>query len=655
MLDNSLCFKNYLILKKSVCRINKKFFYLPHYRQNGELLHDLLNSCIAFANSTTSPSGQACKEVILEFPHQVIVRPSYSQRKGSWMLVRKITDVTPMSEFHDSSIAETFFDYYKNRYGINIADREQKLICLRGIPNHNSMLKKLHKILNLTSKSKISPHFVPELLDIHPLSACRFLTAICLPSVLFRMESLLSTDELRLKIADETGLGLEDDKIINSLVSLTRDASTYYVKSIGELPHVYHQVKAKSSRKLAKFCKEAVDTCKGSIRNDAKSVYGKWKRNPESSKELLLKHYRKLRRDISKLSKKTRKWLQIVPISVTKRLFPTFRRHVFNRRSKSRRTNRIISKPGPTVSMLLQALTSLSANDYFNHERLEILGDSYLKFASTADYYHRHPNMKESTMSQMRANSVSNLHLSNTSKVKGLTLYQFNTPFKLKQWVPPGYTLMKNKIAQPVIDSVNDDSQDLSQSCQQIMSVKNISDTVEGLVGVYSLASGPINASYILPWIGLDIDPKSLINSDKMAIYESPLTDDDIKLNNCITRSIGYQFKNFRWLRLAFTHSSFASENYQRLEHLGDAILEYLLIEFVFCRKPRFGPGKISYCKSLMTCNRTFAIVSIALQLHVHIRCDSRLKLDIVKDAEEILLVSTLMILSLFVINSTIF
>lgn len=556
------------------------------------------------------------------------------------MLVRKITDVTPMSEFHDPSIARTFYDYYKNRYSIDIADRDQNLVCLRGIPNHNNMLKKLHKMLNLTSKSKVSPHFIPELLDIHPLSACRFLTAICLPSVLFRMESLLSTDELRLKIAHETGLGLEDDNISTSLVPVTRDASNHYVKLIGTLPHVYHRVKLKYRCKLQKLRKGVVDTCKGSITNQSLSVHGKWKRSRKRSKELVLEHCRKLRKDISTLSKNTRKWLRIIPISVTRRLFPSFRHHVKKHRSKARRNKHILSKPGPTVSMLLQALTSLSANDYFNHERLEILGDSYLKFITTTDYYHRHPDMKESTMSQMRANNVSNLHLSNASKLKGLTLYQFNTPFKLKQWIPPGFTPIDNKTSQLVVDLPNDDKQDHDQSCQQVMSIKNISDTVESLVGVYCLASGPVDTAYLLPWIGLDIDPKSLINKDKMAIYESPVTEEDVKLSHYITRTTGYQFKNFRWLRLAFTHSSFASENYQRLEHLGDAILEYLLIEFVYCRKPYFGPGKISYCKSLMTCNRTFAIISIALQLHVHIRCDSRLKLGIldnVKAAEEIL------------------
>ncbi|EDV28810.1 uncharacterized protein TRIADDRAFT_52058 [Trichoplax adhaerens] len=621
-----------------------KYYLVVPLRENGELHYELITSCINFLRNENYPNRQVCKEVILQFPHQVVVKPSYSLNSQSlnWMLIRKVSDATPMSEFHDTSIAATFYDYYKNQYSIDISDKEQKLVCLRKIPSNNNMLKKFHRILTLTSKSKQSPHFVPELLAIHPLSASRFMTTVCLPSILFRVESLLSVDELRLKIARETGLGLDDSRMDNSFIPLLQDASTYYTKKIGILPHVFHQIKLKDRYTLITLGNGKDNYLHISNEEKRRLVDRKLKRGREKKKQLVINHCKQLRRTISKLTKKTRKWLKIVPISVSKRLFPKFHRRLLHSKLKSNRNKAVLKRPGPSVSMLLQALTSLSADDFFNHERLEILGDSYLKFITTADYFFRNPNMKEGAMSLMRAINVSNSHLSRTSKLKGLTLYQFNTPFKLKQWLPPGFTCIRNNANLVANNMLTDGSKQRdSESFKQVMSVKNISDTVEGLVGVYSLASGPVDAARLLPWIGLDIDPNVLIEKDKSVNFEIPTTDEDIQLSSCILRNTDYQFNNFYWLRIAFTHSSVASENYQRLEYLGDAILEYLLIEFVYCRKPYFGPGKISHFKSVMTRNQTFSLIAIAFQFYTHIRCHSKLKLDImdsIQNFKEILL-----------------
>ena len=52
---------------------------------------------------------------------------------------------------------------------------------------------------------------------------------------------------------------------------------------------------------------------------------------------------------------------------------------------------------------------------------------------------------------------------------------------------------------------------------------------------------------------------------------------------------IGYQFQDIALLKQALTHSSFANEqkinkleNYERLEFLGDAVLELVSSEFLF-------------------------------------------------------------------------
>lgn len=47
-------------------------------------------------------------------------------------------------------------------------------------------------------------------------------------------------------------------------------------------------------------------------------------------------------------------------------------------------------------------------------------------------------------------------------------------------------------------------------------------------------------------------------------------------------KEIGYIFKNKKFLNDALTHCSFSAENYERLEFLGDSILDFLVAEYFF-------------------------------------------------------------------------
>ena len=64
----------------------------------------------------------------------------------------------------------------------------------------------------------------------------------------------------------------------------------------------------------------------------------------------------------------------------------------------------IINRPGP--AMILQSLTLLAAGDFINMERLETIGDSFLKFAVTVDLYLRYPDSHEGHLSALRSEIV---------------------------------------------------------------------------------------------------------------------------------------------------------------------------------------------------------------------------------------------------------
>ena len=63
--------------------------------------------------------------------------------------------------------------------------------------------------------------------------------------------------------------------------------------------------------------------------------------------------------------------------------------------------------PGPSPSVILQALTMTNANDGIDLERLETLGDSFLKYAITTYLYCTYDNIHEGKLSHLRSKQVS--------------------------------------------------------------------------------------------------------------------------------------------------------------------------------------------------------------------------------------------------------
>lgn len=85
---------------------------------------------------------------------------------------------------------------------------------------------------------------------------------------------------------------------------------------------------------------------------------------------------------------------------------------------------------------------------------------------------------------------------------------------------------------------------------------------------------------------------------------------------------IGYQFKNKALLKEAMTHSSFANEqkinkqnDYERLEFLGDAVLELISSDFLFHENPDMPEGKLTKLRSSMVCEPALAYCARDLEL----------------------------------------
>lgn len=85
---------------------------------------------------------------------------------------------------------------------------------------------------------------------------------------------------------------------------------------------------------------------------------------------------------------------------------------------------------------------------------------------------------------------------------------------------------------------------------------------------------------------------------------------------------IGYKFTDQALLRQAVTHSSFTNEqrmrrtkNYERLEFLGDAVLELVSSEFLYQRNRNMSEGELTKTRASMVCEPSLAFCARDLDL----------------------------------------
>ena len=91
---------------------------------------------------------------------------------------------------------------------------------------------------------------------------------------------------------------------------------------------------------------------------------------------------------------------------------------------------------------------------------------------------------------------------------------------------------------------------------------------------------------------------------------------------NEFQKIIGYQFQDEKLLKQALTHSSYANEKHmkklsdnERLEFLGDAVLELTSSEFLFTNYPDLTEGQLTKLRASIVCEPTLAMRTEALHL----------------------------------------
>ena len=91
-----------------------------------------------------------------------------------------------------------------------------------------------------------------------------------------------------------------------------------------------------------------------------------------------------------------------------------------------------------------------------------------------------------------------------------------------------------------------------------------------------------------------------------------------------LTEKLGYVFSDATYLENALTHSSYSNEyksrglnlpSNERLEFLGDAVLEIVISEYLYDNFKAFGEGRLTRMRQQLVCEKTLAKIAVIIEL----------------------------------------
>nr|GLL44203.1 endoribonuclease Dicer homolog 2-like [Ipomoea trifida] len=281
------------------------------------------------------------------------------------------------------------------------------------------------------------------------------------------------------------------------------------------------------------------------------------------------------------------------------------------------------------TSKILEAITTNLCQENFHLESLETLGDSFLKYASSRHVFKTNPNDPEGALTANRERMISNSLLYKLGCNCNIPGFIRNEQFDPKTWVVPGDCSIDNKLDEECVLT----SGKVYSWGRRNMKNKTIADVIEALIGAFLNTVGEIAALSFMKWLGLDIDLINVpivrnipVNAEKLVDIKH--LESDSLLN--------YTFRDPSLLVEALTHGSYVLngiQSYQRLEFLGDAVLDYAITAHLYDKYPGLSPGCLTELRSASVNNTCYALSSVKAGLHNHILHSSTALQSLINDA----------------------
>lgn len=528
------------------------------------------------------------------------------QRLQRFAVLNVRRDLSPLSPFPDQSKAKSYERYFRQRYGKSIKIQDQPLIEVRDISGRVNFLS--DRKPTSTMKHPVIC-LVPELCEAVPIRASILSVALMLPSILHRVTAFFLVSDVKRMIAgvsdstDESKLppiGAEGGNDEKSLLRLHKNSAT-----------------AEMSTEMSTDDDEYNDD------DDDNGL----RQSPEL-------------------------------ISDLKYLFRGSR-----------------EPDDPDSALVLKALTTTNSEDAFDLERLEILGDAFLKLAVSLHLFWTYQDKDEGKLTRRRKNQISNLALFRAVLKKSLAGYQQCIQLAQDNWCPTGWHI--GEIPPEAITGSGDKPMEIDNDTSgaadeemevdvasgggsggadvkadeyntQVIADKSVADSAEALIGAYLISCGYLGALRFMKFLGLKVLPENFDDDDLVRYAENCKAGCYARFWSCgsdktvardsedmVSRMVSglenferdclrYTFSSKLYLLEALTHSSYHANRftpcYQRLEFLGDAILDFLVTQHLYFRHAKLSPGKLTDIRQALTNNNIFAAIAVKYKFNKYLK-----------------------------------
>ena len=558
-------------------------YFVVLVKSGGRLVDcDLMEDAMRLEASLARSCDQSSRNELIR--EDMVVTKNYMDSRQRFAVVKVRRDVTPLSPFPDRSKAKTYESYFRQNYGKSVTIKDQPLIEVKDISDRVNFLVDRKQ----SSKGKHDAIIlVPELCDVVPVRASLLSVSLMLSSILYRLNALLLVGDVKDVIAgkrhntDESKLspiGAGDANDEKSLLGADKSSTAAEAMEVDddddddgeEFPGLF---------------------------SDLRSLF----RGGQGHTRL------------------------------------------------------------PDSALVLQALTTNHSGDAFNLERLEMLGDAFLKLAVSLHLFCTYKDKDEGKLTQRKVKQISNLALFRAAAKKSLAGCQQSTQLARNTWCPTGCqfsdvwqeSIAGSDVAAMEVDNVASGPEDTQMEVEdtggaqgsgdktakcntQVIADKSVADSIEALIGAYLISCGYVGTLRLMKFLGLKVLPEDdetdvFAEKSRTGCYARFWADQESStgargnedlvsrmvsgLETFEKNSIHYTFRSKLHLLEALTHASYQGNRvtpcYQRLEFLGDALLDFLVTQHLYFRHAKLSPGQLTDIRQALVNNNIFATIAV--------------------------------------------
>lgn len=454
------------------------------------------------------------------FDDKVIQASHHATEKGFYYAKGIHNSIRVDDEFPNKNIAATYIDYYRKKYEIDLSAGQNMVEVVPVQMNLNLLECRYQEQGNTNRRQMI---LIPEeLCTVHCIPGHLWQQIVAIPVIMHRLSSLLKVFDLQQIFMSELGLKKSDEI---AALDANLDVAIQFIHTKKDCLGL--QKIEKSCQSFNKEMKNVSDKadCSGNVHSPRKSSFCMKEESNGCNHGMCIS---KKEFELSSGDSYHKIWKHYADDVLNAKNCAQMHKNICSNNCHGYRAARVVDcskntvslnvcenegRNVPPLSLLLMATTTVNAQDYFNNERLEFIGDAFLAFSISAELFLHHKFSDEHVLSQNKSTIVSNLNLFHRSRKRHLWQYMVETKFdfNLNSMIHKLYNIglpkefdakFHNQASRTrvAMEGKKMPSHDSDVKCDVVVGNKLLSDCLEALIGLFYIYNGEDVALDLMTW-----------------------------------------------------------------------------------------------------------------------------------------------------------